>query len=174
MAETEDEKRAVYRFRYDVYVEEMVHYRGSADHANRLLVEPEDTTSRIFYAARDGEIVGTSRLSWGGDGPFSPRQVTQYALAPFLGEVPPGAIAVGERAMVVRHLRGTDVFAQMGKLSRRFVTDRRVQLMFGACEPHLLSLHLGTGFRTYAKENIKAPKPAISFRSSPYPRTSPT
>jgi hypothetical protein len=72
-AETEDEKRAIYRFRYDVYVEEMGRYASVADHENRLLVEPEDETGRIFYAAQDGEVVGTSRLSWGGDAPFSDR-----------------------------------------------------------------------------------------------------
>ena len=35
LAETEAEKQAVYRFRYDVYVEEMGRYRGVADHENR-------------------------------------------------------------------------------------------------------------------------------------------
>ena len=51
LARTEDEKRAVYRLRYDVYVEEMGRYRTVADHENRLLVEPEDETGRIFYCA---------------------------------------------------------------------------------------------------------------------------
>jgi len=67
VAETEEEKHAVYRLRYDVYVEEMGRYRGAADHERRLLVEPEDQTARIFYAAPDGEVIATSRLSWGGD-----------------------------------------------------------------------------------------------------------
>ncbi len=107
MAETEDEKRAVYRFRYDVYVEEMGRYEGVADHENRLLVEPEDETGRIFYAARDGEVVGTSRLSWGGDAPFSKRQIRHYALDPFLDEVPLEAMGVGERGRVVPRLRGS-------------------------------------------------------------------
>src|SRR5262245_66044110 len=69
-AQTEEEKLAVYRLRYDIYVEEMGRYRGAADHDRRLLVEPEDQTARIFYGAPDGEVVATSRLSWGGDAPF--------------------------------------------------------------------------------------------------------
>ncbi len=158
LAETEEEKRAVYRFRYDVYVEEMGRYRGGADHENRLLVESEDETGRIFYATQDGEVVGTVRISWGGDGPFSRRQIEQYALGPFLAEVPPEAISVGERGMVARHLRGGDVLQRMGREILRFANDHRIQLCFGACEPHLLNLYLGVGNRTYSKKNINSPE----------------
>ena len=42
LAETEEEKEAVFRFRYDVYVEEMGRYGAVADHEHRLLFEPED------------------------------------------------------------------------------------------------------------------------------------
>ncbi len=42
LAESAEEKEAVYRFRYSVYVEEMGRYQQSADHAGRRLVEPED------------------------------------------------------------------------------------------------------------------------------------
>ena len=158
LAETEAEKRAVYRLRYDVYVEEMGRYRGIADHDNRLLVEPEDETGRIFYyATEEGEVVGTLRISWGGDGAFSQRQIEQYALAPFLAEVPADRISVGERGMVVPRLRGGDVLPKMGIETLHFANDRRIQLCFGACEPHLLNLYLGTGQRTYSKKNINSP-----------------
>ncbi len=33
VAQTDEEKEAVYRFRYTVYVEEMGRYQDSADHA---------------------------------------------------------------------------------------------------------------------------------------------
>ena len=157
-AETEEEKLAVYRVRYDIYVEEMGRYRGAADHDRRLLVEPEDQTARIFYAAPEGEVVATSRLSWGGDAPFSPRQIEQYQLAPFLAELPPEAIVVSERLMVVRRLRGSLIYEQLMARSRRFIQEKRVQLLFGACEPHLLSLYMGRGARPYAKRNINNPE----------------
>jgi len=157
-AESEEEKLAVYRLRYDIYVEEMGRYRGAADHERRLLVEPEDHTARIFYAAPDGEVVATSRLSWGGDAPFSARQIDQYQLAPFLAELPPEAIVVGERGMVVRGLRGSPIYEQLIATSRRFIQEHRVQLLFGACEPHLLSLYMGRGARPYAKRNINNPE----------------
>ena len=157
-AETEEEKLAVYRLRYDVYVAEMGRYRAAADHERRLLVEPEDATARIFYAAPEGEVVATVRLSWGGDAPFSARQIEHYQLEPFLAELPPEAIAVGERGMVVARLRGSPVYEQLAVASQRFLQEKRVQLLFGACEPHLLSLYLGRGSRPYAKRNINSPE----------------
>jgi len=154
LATTEEEKQAVYRLRYDVYVEEMGRSSGVADHERRWLVEPEDATARIWYAAQDGEVVATYRFSWGGDAPFTERLIDGYQLAPFLAELPPETMAVGERGMVVPRLRGTDVFDKLGEASTAFVEEERIQLIFGACEPHLLSLYLGQGCRTFATKNI--------------------
>jgi hypothetical protein len=75
LAETEAEKQAVYRFRYDVYVEEMGRYGGAADHVNRLLVEPEDATARIFYARQ------TPARNLGVAGPMVPCPSRQSKIA---------------------------------------------------------------------------------------------
>jgi hypothetical protein len=159
LAETEAEKEAVYRLRYDIYVEEMGRFRGLADHQGRRLVEPEDATARIFYGAEpDGTVVGTLRLSWGGDAPFSRRLIEQYQLQPFLAEMAPERIAIGERGMVVPRLRGSSIYRQVGALSRQFCTEKRIELIFGACEPHLLSLYVGQGARTFSKHNINSPE----------------
>ncbi len=154
LAETEAEKQAIYRFRYDVYVEEMGRYGSAADHEKRLLVQEEDATARIFYAAQDGRVVATSRFSWGGDAPFTKRLIDHYQLEPFLAELAPETMAVGERGMVEPKLRGTDVFRDLGRFSSRFIADNRIQLIFGTCEPHLLSLYMGQGCRTYSKQNV--------------------
>jgi hypothetical protein len=157
LAESVDEKEAVYRFRYDVYVEEMGRYGAVADHVNRRLVEPEDATARIFYAAEeDGTVVATSRFSWGGDAPFSERLIEHYQLAPFLAEMAPERIAVGERGMVVPRLRGSALFRELGAFSRHFISQNRIELIFGACEPHLLSLYVGQGCRTFSKRNVNS------------------
>jgi hypothetical protein len=156
IAETEDVKRAVYRFRYDVYVEEMGRYRTTADHAQRMLVEPCDAHSRIFYATENGAVVATGRLTWGGDAPLPRRMIEQYSLAPFLAELPADVIAVAERGMVTPRLRGSDLFLQLLGALLRFANDHRIQLIFGDCEPHLLNLYLGLGYRTYSKKNVNS------------------
>ena len=46
LAETEEEKNAVYRFRYEIYVAEMGRYGAAADHDAKMLFEAEDETAR--------------------------------------------------------------------------------------------------------------------------------
>jgi Cyclic nucleotide-binding domain/Acetyltransferase (GNAT) domain len=154
LAETDEEKEAVYRFRYTVYVEEMGRYQNSADHAGRRLVEPEDEQSWIFYARRDdGEVVGTARLSWGGIG-FTARQIEEYGLGPFLAELPHQHIALAERVMVSAELRGTGLVEEVLSCRDRTGLAHDVRIQFSACEPHLLSLYFGRGRRTYSAKNI--------------------
>jgi hypothetical protein len=154
-ARTDDDREALFRFRYSIYVEEMGRYRGIADHEGRRLVEPEDAHSILYGARDDREIVGTSRMTLGADG-FSQRQVGQYGLAPFLDEVPAGLMAVGERLMVVPHLRGSTVGPKLRDLALEDVEAAGVRLVFGNCEPHLLSLYLSSGARTYSQQNINS------------------
>ncbi len=156
IAETKDEKEAVYRLRYDVYVEEMGRYQTVADHKRRMLYEDCDDQSRISYAMDEGEVVATARLTWGGEGAIPQRMIDQYYLAPFLAELPAAAIAVGERAMVRPHLRGTDLLLQMMTRGMAWANENRIQLVFGDCEPHLLNLYLGLGMRTYSKTNVNS------------------
>lgn len=172
LAETDEQKEAVYRFRYTVYVEEMGRYQGSADHAGRRLVEPDDEDSWIFYArADDGEVVGTARLSWGGHG-FTERQIDEYSLAPFLAELPHEYVTVAERVMVKPELRGTGLVEEVLRCRDDTGLAHDVRIMFGACEPHLLSLYLGRGRRTYSTTNINTPEagyliPIVGFPQGP-------
>src|SRR5438105_11628714 len=134
-AQSEDEREALFRFRYSIYVEEMGRYGRIADHEGRRLVEPEDAHSVLYGARERDEIVGTSRMTLGASG-FSDRQVSQYSLAPFLAEVPIHAMAVGERLMVAPRLRGSTVGPQLRDLALEDVEAASVRLVFGNCEPH--------------------------------------
>ncbi len=154
-AQSQDEREELFRFRYDVYVEELGRYRRAADHTGRRLVEPEDDHSVLYGAREDRKVVGTSRLTFGADG-FSARQIDQYGLSPFLSEAPARLIAVGERLMVAPHLRGSPVASQLRDLALDDVEAAGVRLIFGNCEPHLLSLNLSAGGRTYAEHNINS------------------
>ncbi len=155
-ARTPQERDAVFRFRYDIYVDEMGRYRSIADHARRMLIEAEDSTARLYHASDGERVVATMRHSWGGDAPFAPRQVTQYGLAPFLATVRPEQMIVGERFMVAASQRGTDLIFRLFQTYLNFVNENRIQLIFGDCEPHLLNLYLGMGFRTYAATNVNS------------------
>jgi hypothetical protein len=170
-AETEEALAEVFGLRYAVYVEEMGRYRDTADHGRRWLTEPEDDHSWVFAGHLDGEIVATARLTWGGDAGFSERQCRQYHLEPFLAELPPELLGVGERAMVRPALRGTAVLDQLLDGAKSFTEHLGMRVGFGACEPHLLSLYLRMGQRTYAEHNINSSEagyliPLVNFIGS--------
>ena len=151
------ELKAAFRLRYRIYVEEMDRYREQADHERRLLVEEDDTNGRLRVAVDEtGEVVGTMRWSWGGDAPFTARMASQYRLGPFLAQSPAEHMIVGERFMVRPELRGSDLLFRMFCDYLEFVNEQRIQLVFGDCEPHLLNLYLGLGFRAYARENVNS------------------
>jgi predicted GNAT family N-acyltransferase len=154
-AETEEDLEAVYRFRYDVYVDEMGRYRDVADHERRRFVEPEDEHSWIFFAREDDEVVATARMTWGGDR-FSERQIHHYHLERYVQELPPEMMIVGERLMVAPRLRGSGLVEQLVGRSHQLNPGHDIRINFGACEPHLLSLYLGWGERTYAPKNINS------------------
>ena len=106
-------------------------------------------------------------MTWGDDG-FSERQVDQYQLGPFLAELPPEIMGVGERNTVLPAYRGTGVLDQLFAFSGAETIERGLRVVFGCCEPHLLSLFLRMGQRTYAPHNINSPAagyliPLVSF-----------
>ncbi len=172
LAATAAELDAVQRSRYDIYVEELHRYGARADHDRRKLAEPEDDWSWVWYAVEGGEIIASARVTWGGHG-FSDRQIAQYRLAPFLEEVPHDRLAVGERFMVTLSRRGSPVLEAMAVVGDPFHHRHGVRVMFGACEPHLLSMYCAKrASRPYAQRNINHPDagyliPTITFLDGP-------
>ena len=117
---------------------------------------PKTNTAGSVYARDGDEVVAATRMTWGGDG-FSDRQVDQYQLAPFLAELPPDVMGVGERNTVLPAHRGTGVLDQLLSYSSTVTNVQDLRLVFGCCEPHLLSLYLKMGQRTYAPAQHQQP-----------------
>lgn len=165
IAETDADRDAVARFRYRVYVEEMGIARDLADHVSRRLLEPEDARSWIAYAVDGDEVVGTTRVTWGGAG-FSERQIAQYGLTPLLAELPPEVMALGERHMIAADHRGNDLFCRLTSAVHALNEEHGVRMVFGACEPHLISYYCRFQ-RPCASRNINSPGgyliPLVSF-----------
>ena len=155
-AEIPADKQSVFRLRYEIYVEEMDRYRSISDHDNQVMIEDVDALSRFLIAEDDGQIVGAMRWTWGGDNPFTERHIEQYSLQPFLDRMPAEQLIVGERFMVSKELRGSNLLFQMFCRYLEFCNDHRIQLVFGDCEPHLLNLYVGLGYRPFSDQNINS------------------
>lgn len=168
IAETTEEREAVQRVRYSIYVEELGRYGSVADHERRLLADPEDEISWLFYALEGDEVVASTRITWGGVADFSDRQIQQYGLGPFLAEIPSELIAVGERTLVRSDRRGSAALETLMATTKAHTDEHDLRVVFGACEPHLLSLYVGMGQQPYADRNINSEEagyliPLVSF-----------
>jgi hypothetical protein len=165
IATTESEREAIYQHRYRVYVEELGRYADLADHEGRRLVDPEDDQSDLVYVADGDQVVASLRNSWGGNG-FSQRQIDAFSLAPFLADLPPEMLVVGERTMIAPSHRGLDLYSLLAAKSAEGGSNQ-VRIAFGSCEPHLIRFY-GEYMRPYAARNINHPDsgyqiPLITF-----------
>lgn len=151
LADTAQEREAIYRQRYAVYTEEMHLYQSVADHERRLLTDPYDATSRLLYARIGDEVVASLRIHLGKDhaipGPF----VKVYDLQRFNIHVLPEQIGIMTRFMVTQQYRGTQVTLRLMLAAHELFLQEASELAFIACAPHLVNLYLALGFRTYTK-----------------------
>jgi hypothetical protein len=155
LAATDAEIRDVQRLRYAVYVQELHRYHDAPGADEGRFAEPEDAYSWICYARDGSEVVAATRMTWGGDG-FSERQIEQYQLEPFLAELPGEVLGVGERNAVLPAYRGSGVLDELLAYTRSVTRVSELRAVFGCCEPHLLTLYLKLGQRTYATRNINS------------------
>ena len=85
---TEAEREAIYRFRYDIYVEEMGRYQRPPTMTVAACSSPRTSTATTSSPSTTVAMSWASPVGAGRRGPFSERQVRQYGLEPFLAEIP--------------------------------------------------------------------------------------
>lgn len=146
------DREAAFRFRYDVYHREMQLDGPAMDHDRGLLTDADDDRARILVAHDDdGQLVGTLRIHWGGDGPFSRDLREVYALDRFADVTSPDEVIVFDRFMVDAAHRGTFLPLQFLAAISTFSLERRARLTFCDCQAHLLNLYTSLGFRTHTR-----------------------
>lgn len=149
-AETEDELKASYQLRYKVYVECMGRLKDKSNHTLKELRDDHDKTARALIAIKEGQPIGTLRLFWGGDAPFTESLKQAYGLTAFLDILDEKDICIVERLMVDEKHRGSSVTLRMYKEVMHFVIDKKAEAVFLDCEPHHLNSYLKLGFRPFA------------------------
>jgi CRP-like cAMP-binding protein/predicted GNAT family N-acyltransferase len=148
-ARTEEERQAIYRLRYETYVEEMHLYQSEADHEHGWLMDSDDAPSHLLYARVGQEVVGTLRVHLGKEHSIPAGLKERFALERFLPLVPEEQLCVVGRFMVRQDMRGTAVPYRLIHESIRFQLEQGLELAFCDCQPHLLNLYLSLGFRPY-------------------------
>lgn len=150
VALTPPEREAIYRLRYEVYIEELGYDYPAADHQARLLPDAEPRPSQLLYARIGADLAGTLKIDCGADGPFTAEEETVYQLDRFLPLVPRARIAIFSRLMTRPGYRSGDVARALLAYTIAYLQAREAQLLFCRCRPHLLGFYERLGLRTYA------------------------
>ena len=149
-AETRTEREAIYRFRYEVYIDELQKSTPTADHDRRWLRDPEDDedTTILFYTGTPDEITGTMRLQFGAPGTASASLRQRYSLDLF-PDIDRLTISATSRLVVTRRLRGKLIFPALARAVYTCVAERGVYLIFMCCAPGLVRSYRKLGLRPY-------------------------
>jgi predicted GNAT family N-acyltransferase len=151
-AATPAEREAVYRLRYQVYVEELEDRElESEDSGQKAVIDADDETARLFGGFVAGRLAGTIRLKGGGDGPFSPELIATYSLRPFLDLMGPQHVFVYGRLAVLPEQRCAGLGFQLMLHSARVAIENGAEAVFLDCQPHLIEVYQKLGFRSYRK-----------------------
>ncbi len=153
LAETQEEREAIFRLRYEIYIEEMNRKQSYADHATRAVVEPFDTTGHLFYAEADGEVVGTVRINFRKEGQLECEDLYDMeAFSPYY----PNKVSMSTKLMVKKSFRSTPIASLLCLKIYEFSRENDIALDFIDTNPHLVRLYSQVGYRLY-KRNIDHP-----------------
>jgi CRP-like cAMP-binding protein/predicted GNAT family N-acyltransferase len=155
-ATTKEEREAIYRFRYTIYVEELKRQYGGVDHERRMLHDEadEDPKTIHLYVGTSNEVLGSMRVvRWrAGDVPDAIRE--RYSVDLLTGAERIAGCELG-RLMVRPSARGRFIVPSLLRDSCAILTaDHGTQLAFGSCRPGLLAFYQRLGFRPYAGRMI--------------------
>ena len=153
LAKNEEEKRAVYRLRYELFVEDQSLFGEEADHQNRLLFDTFDACSTIAMAIDNGRLIGTMRMTLGNHYTWDASSVEVYQMRLFDGAVARRDITTVTRFVIEKAYRGTDVSARLMEICFRHAARNNAELILANCEPHLVSHYIPFGFRPFGQLN---------------------
>ena len=139
VATTREELEAIWRFRYEVYIEELKRDYPNADHERRWLQDEDDELPSAvnLYLGPLDQILGVQRiLIWPpGEIPDEYYQLFSMDVFPGIEEV---VIAEAGRLMIRPSARGTQVFPLLVDAMREQWIERDAKLCFFYCVPGLV------------------------------------
>lgn len=157
---TKKERDKVFRFRYQVYVEEMGKKITSAEHRHRLLYDDMDDWGMLLYARAGKDIVGTKRLHMGCKNDFPQEYVDFFAMDKFQEFIPadqkPHKLSFSSKIMVAPHYRSSQALYLLVALSYELGRETGLQFNFCGCAPFMIPLYEKLGLRRY-KANFQVP-----------------
>lgn len=149
MAETQAEREAIYRFRYQIYVEEMQKRPNYADHQAKTLSDPLDETATLFYVMQNDQIIATLRRNRLDECELEPWLEQQLAISPFAAAFSRAALSCSSRLMVATAWRNSLAVGSIILAAYRLAREQEIQFDFLHTAPWLLPFYRALGYRHY-------------------------
>ena len=148
LATTDEERNAIYRLRYDVYIDEMngAGRHDEADPRRRQFHDQWDERAYHFYAAERGRMVACARILLRRDGPMECEQ--HFDLEQFPPAFPDSVSMTSRLALHSEH-RGSHVLKKLTCALYQFLCEEGQKFNFIDCHTRLLPLYSRLGFRAY-------------------------
>lgn len=150
IAQTDEQRKEVYTFRYRLYVEELQKLKPTgADHERRIIHEPHDDFSTHYFVTDDsGEMCAVFTATRLIDGPV-PQMWHDCFDLDRLADLGWDSITLGTRLMLRPDVRGTTVLPRL--LNHVYQTTRTDGILYALlyCSPALVALYEQLGFRRY-------------------------
>lgn len=155
IAVTQQEKEAIFHFRYQIYVEEMEKSVEHADYKNHSIYDAMDDFSTILYAlSDDNEIIGTLRVTFAPAEKF-PQEISNIFHMPafenICGESNSNHLALSTKLAIQNEYRSSTVLYLLLAKAYEIARQRKIQFNFGGANPYMLPLYEQMGYRQYTK-----------------------
>lgn len=149
LATTLEEKKRIYQFRYQVYVDEMRKQPKDANHQERILSDSLDDTATLFYIAQADQIIATLRRNFL-DSSSLPEPLSQiFAIPQFASAFPKSALSLSSRLMVAPEWRNSATVGAIILEAYRDARNRGIQFDFLHAAPWLMPFYENMGYRRY-------------------------
>jgi predicted GNAT family N-acyltransferase len=154
IATTFEEKQKNYRFRYQVYVEEMCKKPKAANHVDRTLTDSLDETGILLYATYEDEIIATLRRNFL-DTTDLPGTIPQkLSIADFIH--PQSQLSISTRLMIAPEWRRSTTVGAIVAEAYKQGRERDLQFDFVHCAPWLVPFYENLGYRRYTQHFLDA------------------
>lgn len=157
IATTLEEKREIYHFRYQTYVEEMSKHLEDTDYANELVYDELDEWTVLLSAKIGSKLIATARINIGTltDFPGELKELMSlYTFQNYNTETIDHKLAFASKLMVAPAHRSSPVLYLLVAKCYELSVLNQVQFAFTGCNLHLLRLYEQIGFHRYSRSFV--------------------
>lgn len=153
VAHTPIEKKEIYKFRYQVFVEEMGKSLQNTVQRCGMIIDAMDEQSLLLYAQDSSGIIGTIRLTFGNAKQFPQVLSKTFCMDKFqlLGEGADKELCLITKLAVKGKYRGSQVLYMLTVKGYEIFRLHHTKFAFGGCNPHLIVLNEQLGFRRFTR-----------------------